>query len=943
MNDRIRQISLDGEWAFFLSHEKFCSDNPKLPAKEAFTGRMTTPGYWDDHYDLFDEEDFFSQRVRFNPDYRKPHFPMGRTFLPHASSHFIIGTGFYRKVLKTDFPAGSRVRLTVGPAMWGCSVFCNGRCAGWTTGYSTASEYDLTGLLKPGSENELILAVCNDHDDGGAYCRPDGSHDGEPYGCRPGQHRGLAAQGYQSERGGIGGGVSLRITGPCEIRDRFIYPEQGKLHWRIELAGAAGYELDWSISDGEKILASGDVPCSSDTMDFITENPLEPWSDRVPKLYRFCLLLRNGPECSDSAEWLWGSRTLTCSGSRILVNGLPVFFRGATEHCYFPETCNPHFDKEKYLHDLGVLRKAGFNFIRCHTWCPPEPFYEACDELGIYVQTELPSVWSFEEAEAILRMIRRHACAVIFCEGNEKKITDPVLERIRQLAAMLRRLAPGMLFNPQEAIRGVEYDFVQGRKITMDPAPHDAERLAEIAEFSDVYGSLGFSLFSYGHDEFPGVAEYERMHAIYRKPCLSHEIGILGGYLDFSLEERYRGTYIGQDLFQAVREHMQKNGVYQYADLFYKNNCRFISSVRKQLMENLRSCPGITGYDYLGGIDTHWHLTGYPCGIFNEFYEEKYGETIEDVRRYNGENVLLCSALSHRRRFSGSRVKEDILLSYFGGTPQTSGELSWNFTLSDGTCPASGSVPFGPVDAGTVSPVATVDFQLPDGRKPGCGVLHVAASFNGETVSNRWLFWFFPRETDVLPRTGVRIADKLTDDVLDFVEAGGAVLLTGGFPARTESETFRTHCSGRTTGHAGFLIHEHPVWNDFPHEGFGDWQFFEMMRNSTGLIYDPAMPEFRPALELIPSFKLIRRKSMLSEFRVGRGRIMMCGLNLNESDPAGRYLRSAILRYLGNRDFAPAPEWNAKDLRARAKKDFALDGIPQEVELDAGGRPLDMP
>ena len=83
------------------------------------------------------------------------------------------------------------------------------------------------------------------------------------------------------------------------------------------------------------------------------------------------------------------------SGFDILLNGVPTFLRGSTEHCYFPETANPHCDREKYLRDLGVLKSAGFNFIRCHTWCPPEEFFEACDELGILVQTELPSVYTF--------------------------------------------------------------------------------------------------------------------------------------------------------------------------------------------------------------------------------------------------------------------------------------------------------------------------------------------------------------------------------------------------------------------------------------------------------------------------------------------------------------------------------------------------------------------
>ncbi|MBO5991738.1 MAG: hypothetical protein J6R00_08820, partial [Lentisphaeria bacterium] len=193
---------LDGEWSFYYIPQKFSPEIDPLPPPAVFTGRMVTPGYWDDHLELFDEEDFFGLTARFNPDYRKPHFPMGRSLTPHASSCFLIGTGFYFKEFVFDSSlCGSRAVINIGPAMWGCSCFINGKLAGTVTGYSTASSVDITSLLVSGV-NSIVIAVDNVRDDGGAYCRVDGTHAGIPFGTRPGQHRGLAAQGYQSERAG---------------------------------------------------------------------------------------------------------------------------------------------------------------------------------------------------------------------------------------------------------------------------------------------------------------------------------------------------------------------------------------------------------------------------------------------------------------------------------------------------------------------------------------------------------------------------------------------------------------------------------------------------------------------------------------------------------------------------------------------------------------------
>lgn len=268
-----QKVSLDGLWEFFYSPIKFEAELTALPDRKEFSGRMVTPGYWDDHYELFDEEDYFSLLARFNPDYRKPHFPMGTSLLPHASSSFLIGSGYYRKQILMDLSGDKRAFLTIGPAMWGCAVFCNGKLAGKTTGYSVCSEFEITSLVRNKEFNEIILVVCNVHDDGGAYCRIDGSHDGTPFGARPGQHRGLAAQGFQSERAGIGDQTFIRITGNAAITDAWVTFENEQPHWHAEFINGKGKTLRWSLLDGESIFDSGIYEISGDSVDFLSAPP----------------------------------------------------------------------------------------------------------------------------------------------------------------------------------------------------------------------------------------------------------------------------------------------------------------------------------------------------------------------------------------------------------------------------------------------------------------------------------------------------------------------------------------------------------------------------------------------------------------------------------------------------------------------------------------------
>ena len=73
------------------------------------------------------------------------------------------------------------------------------------------------------------------------------------------------------------------------------------------------------------------------------------------------------------------------------------------------------------------------------------------------------------------------------------------------------------------------------------------------------------------------------------------------------------------------------------------------------------------------------------------------------------------------------------------------------------------------------------------------------------------------------------------------------------------------------------------------------------------------LPEaFDPILEVVSSYKQICRQAALFEWRVGKGRLLVCALNLPEADPAACYLRRLILDYAASERFQPrtrvAPE-----------------------------------
>ena len=234
---------------------------------------------------------------------------------------------------------------------------------------------------------------------------------------------------FQAEISGNGGKILRRkisFAGTTLLEDTVAVPENGKISLYSDNAAA-----------------------------------LPRWSDRNPALCTLEVELtdENGNSL-DRYETRCGFAEMRVDKFDILLNGIPSFLRGSTEHCYFPESCNPHCDFEKYLHDLAVLKSAGFNFMRCHTWCPPEEFFAACDELGLIVQLEVPPKSNPAEWRAILNMAGKHVSARILCGGNEENLTEERIAVLRELQQNMKAVAPWMLFNPQEALPLVEYRLV---------------------------------------------------------------------------------------------------------------------------------------------------------------------------------------------------------------------------------------------------------------------------------------------------------------------------------------------------------------------------------------------------------------------------------------------------------------------------------------------------
>jgi len=904
---RTLDISLDGMWDFTYSPVPTGPDPEKVRLPADFPARMPVPAYWDDELHRLREAPFWGD-ARFNPRHRQDEFPLGDT-PPDATTPFLLGVGWYRSRLRLPDIPRSTAFLHIGGVRLECWIWVNGTFVTHHIGHSTAFQVDITPQLDQGKVNELVVAVANTRND----------------------RLGTSIRGWAGFSAGITGPVSVHLAGNVAIRDLFVHPSPDltRLLWCVELAGPAHsetHDIEWKIRDPqtqETVSAGhGRAPGPIAQWESPAE-PLEPWSDNTPRLYELTVRVTRQGETADTRTQSFGLRRLQRNGRNLLLNGNPVYLRGATEHAYYPATCTPPRNQAAYRGDIMRLQAIGFNWLRFHTSVPNEAYMQAADQLGMMIQVEAPKGFEDQEWTDILNACRTHPSVVIYCAGNEECLDERTIERLACLQQTQKRLAPDALFNPQEALRGVEYcwkttDFGEG--LVQQPYPHNPSRLEALKTFCYCYGQYAWGHLSYQCTRADLKVLNTRLQD-YERPLLSHEMGIIGNYLNLDLEHRYEKTRIGTGMFASLRRYLASEGLLDRAPTYYRNSCAWARIVRKHNIETARRCPFIQGYDFLGGIDCHWHRFGYPCGVLNEFYELKPGETERDILQYNGQSVLLCEHDGSWNFSAGREVTFPMAACLYGRTPLREAKLDWALRDAAGSALANGSVNVGSRERGGPRSVGTLTVDMPDVTSPLALTLAVRLTGSGYDLDNQWRVWVFPQcPTQPAEPDSVRVAESLTESEFEALQQGETVVLFGPGPFPALPTSFQPACAGRSNGALATVIADHPLPRPFPHQGFCDWQFQPMLEQGQAVLFeDPALP-FDPIIEVVSSFKKIRKQAAVFEYGVGSGHLLVCALNLSGDDPGCHWFRQQVLRYAAAVKPAHAPRVPLQTLRALAGK-----------------------
>ncbi|MBU1333771.1 MAG: glycoside hydrolase family 2 [Alphaproteobacteria bacterium] len=323
-----------------------------------------------------------------------------------------------RAVYKRSFalPEGwgtQELALQFGAVSYFCEVLLNGQAIGSHEGAFLPFEIVLpASALK--SSNELEVRVTMPSADQRAY--PD-----YPFGEVP--HGKIS---WYGRIGGLWQSVALEARDPAHVESIVISAgTDGVAHVELGTSAAAnGKPVQLSVLDaGGNVVAKAGVTAGASATASLRVANARLWSTDEPSLYSLVVDLG-----TDKRVETFGFRTIEARGGQILLNGKPIYIRGALDQDYYPDGIYTPPSLEFLEDQARKAKHLGLNLLRCHIKVPDPRYYEVADRLGLLVWTEVPNVANFTSAsarrmretmEGILKRDRNHPSIIAWTLINE--------------------------------------------------------------------------------------------------------------------------------------------------------------------------------------------------------------------------------------------------------------------------------------------------------------------------------------------------------------------------------------------------------------------------------------------------------------------------------------------------------------------------------------------
>ncbi|WP_130838253.1 hypothetical protein [Lachnoclostridium sp. Marseille-P6806] len=818
------------------------------------------------------------------------------------------GTVTFTRQVELTAPAGMTVLFAMERTRV-TRLWVNGCFAGRRDLLTSEQVYDITEYMQSGS-NTLTAEV-------------DNTLESVPRDAIFASH--MATEHTQTNWTGILGRIELRLEPPIYMREIRVYPdEQGckaklRIHvmsdrngictlmaaqtgaWTEEPAQERAEERNFVLKPGGQELVLT-VPLSSDT---------PRWSEFSPELTALCLTLHT-PLGSMEKTVRFGLRDFGVSEDcrHFTINGKKLFVRGETNCAVFPETGYAPMEAGAWDRLFDSYRAFGVNYVRFHSWCPPEAAFESADRKGLYLQPELCE-WTFHafEEDAEYDYYRREAMAVLDCYGNHPSFValtwgnELRSGRRDRMSALVRRMQN---YDPTRR-------YAEGSNTWYGEAGPD-----EASEFVLAQGNLGApwrGAFAgnkgFINEERPGArVDYEDNIRGAGRPAVSFETGQFQVYPDFREVEEYSGVLEARNL-KYYRRRMEANGLRGMDSSFHEASGKLAALCYREEIEAAMRTAGMAGITLLGLQDFPGQGTAL-VGMMDAFGRPKRFIQPEKFRRFFSPVVPLLR-FGDRVLRAGEQAELEVLIHNFGER-ELEERLLIRAVRANGERIMEKEWELCRVPQGELFHAGRVFLSVPETSAPEeiCVFVRI-----GEYENEYTLFAAPAAETtDKEKRCIVERADAET---LRRLKEGECLVLLPELTPEALPESFAASYSTDfwcwamfrkwdSSGTMGLLPEPlHPLFRKFPTGDHTDPRWWSLLHGARAVRLTGT--ELPAVLPMIDNLHRNERLAVVFGGRMGRGRLLVCTLNVrNESDPMAGTFRKALVSYALSEDFAPRAE-----------------------------------
>lgn len=248
------------------------------------------------------------------------------------------------------------------------ACWLNGHFVGYSEDSCTPADFELTPYLKDG-ENVLAVQV---------YKYSSGSW--------------LEDQDF-FRFSGIYRDVFIYTKPEVHVQDIFVKTKlednytKAIVHVDVEALGSGTLKAELVDMVSETV-ATQEIVSTDKALDFVVDG-CKCWSAEDPYLYTLNITALNAQgEVVEFVQQKVGIREFKLINGVMCLNGKRIIFNGVNRHEFYPETGRVTKDPQVIIDDLMIMKHLNINAVRACHYPNNSFFYDACDEIGLYVINE---------------------------------------------------------------------------------------------------------------------------------------------------------------------------------------------------------------------------------------------------------------------------------------------------------------------------------------------------------------------------------------------------------------------------------------------------------------------------------------------------------------------------------------------------------------------------